>query len=146
MSRSDPTTIPFSSDFGATLDLMAKEADDHSVNDHAAVCIACATCGWKDVEHDAIDPDNNQSLTKTKRISKVDRWIAFINTLSKGKKNDHCTCNAFMKCTNEYCEQSDLIGMSTTKLKIAHAENCGNQFKCRHNFDYISQRHNESVT
>ena len=103
-SHSDPTTIVFCSNFGATLDLMAKETDDFSVDDHATARILRAACGQKDVEHGAIDHDNNQSLAKTKRISQVDRWIAFVDTLSKGKKNDHCTHYAFMKHTNEHHE------------------------------------------
>ena len=75
----------FAADFGATLDLMAKETDNCSQNNHAAVCFTCVMCNWLEIEYDEHDQNNNM-LANKKTMSTCDRWIAFIDTLEKGKK------------------------------------------------------------
>ena len=74
------------------------------------------------------------NLLKTTTVSQCNRWIAFIDTLSKGKKNDHVTYNSFLKYINKWYEQSSLVNMNEIKYKILHTDNCGNQFKCHQNF------------
>ena len=85
VNLSNPTTtMVFSSDFGAALDLIAKETDNCSQNNRAAVCIAHVTHNCRNIECDEHDQNNNALATK-KPISKCDRWIGFIGTLEKGK-------------------------------------------------------------
>ena len=86
------------SDFGATLDLIEKEAGNCSVNYHAVARVVYAARGRK-VEHDAKD---NHSNAITKKESQVDRRISFAGTLSKGKKNDHLARNAFLNHANYF--------------------------------------------
>ena len=38
------TTMVFAADFGAALDLLAKETDNCNQNNHAAVCVTCVVC------------------------------------------------------------------------------------------------------
>ena len=83
---SDPsTTIVFCTDFGATLDLHAKETDNCSQNHHAAVCILYVIYDWRLVEYEMLD-DLNNNVSTTKIVSRCDRWISFIDMISKGKK------------------------------------------------------------
>ena len=52
-------TLTICADLGATLDLFAREKDDYSVSDYAAVYVIFFKCGWKEVEHLTKDKDNN---------------------------------------------------------------------------------------
>lgn len=102
--QSNPNnTLVFCADFGATLDLSAAETDNCSVANHAAVCAFYFLHDWEDVSHDEIN-DDKEMLTKTKRVSECDRWISFISTQSKGKKNDHVAHNAILERMLSYYE------------------------------------------
>ena len=85
----------FYSDFGATLNLIAKQTDNCSVNNYATVYIICIAHNWRDAKYDEYN-NNNNKLTKIARVSQWNRWVLFIGTLSKGKKNNYITCNSFL--------------------------------------------------
>ena len=61
------TALTICTDFGATLDLFAREKYNCSVNNHAVVCAIYAKHGWKEVEHHARDNYDN-TLTKNNRV------------------------------------------------------------------------------
>ena len=83
---SDPkTTVVFATDFGTTLDLMAKQTENCSTNHYAVARMLYAIHRWELVEHECED-NNDNFLIKTKRVSKCDRWVSFIDAISKVKK------------------------------------------------------------
>ena len=51
------TTLTICTDFGATLDLFAREKYNYSVNNHAVVYVICVKYGWKEVEYLTKDKD-----------------------------------------------------------------------------------------
>ena len=65
-------TIIFCSDFGARLNLAAKDTGNYSVGNHTAVCIVYLLYNQENVEYDEKQEDNS-ILTKTKRINSCDR-------------------------------------------------------------------------
>ena len=66
--------------------------------------------------------------------------------IRKRQKNDRASYNSFLKHTNEWCENSGLVNMNDIKHKVAHADNCNGQFKCRQNFVRLLSKSSSSTT
>ena len=140
---SDPTTtLLVATDFGASLDLQAIEKDNCATDNHAAVCIMYVLKDWKSVEYNE-NSNDGIVLTKKKIISNCDRWIGFIDTLSKGKKNDYTTHHAFLDYILGWYIQNSEINIDAIKNIIVHTDNCPTQYKCRQNFNLNEQLSNK---
>ena len=83
-------------DFGASLDLQAREKDNCATNHHAVICITCCLHGWKEVSYDRLSKDGNM-LTEKCAVSECDRWIVFADSMTRGKKNDHIAHHHFLR-------------------------------------------------
>ena len=75
----------------------------------------------------------------------MDRCISFVNALSKGKKNDYRTHNAFLNYANDYYDRIGLVNMNTIVRKMAHANNYGNKFKCRQKIEKMASYYSDCV-
>ena len=87
MSNSDMHCILFT-DFGATLDLMAVEKENSSVNNYAVICNFFACSNWR-VATFKKQVEGSEDLIDKTIVNDCDRWIFFGDTLSKRKKSDH---------------------------------------------------------
>ena len=76
-------------------------------------------------------------------MRKCDRWISFIDTLARGKKNDDVSCNAFVDHIIDWHHQQPNFNFNSIDKHIIHSDNCGNQFKCRQNFVQLSIKANK---
>ena len=76
--------------------------------------------------------DDGQLLTE-KNISECDRWVGFVESLSKVKTNDHVTHDAFLRRIVNHREEKSGLDMSKTNKRTINSENCGGQCKCRFN-------------
>ena len=146
MSKSDTHRVLFT-DFGATLDLMAAEKDNSSVNNHAVICIFFVCSNWRLAKFKN-QVEGSEDVFDETIVNDCDRWIFFGDTQSKGKKNDHIFHNA---CTTHiikfYDSERVQIGKDKIPFNVIWTDNCPTQYKCRQNFWKVasSGKHNESV-
>lgn len=137
MTNSDTSQVVFT-DFGATLDLMASEKDNSSINNHAVVCIFMVTYNWRNVKFNRRGVGLEEVEDETV-VNDCDKWIFFGDTLSKGKKNDHIFHRSCLTHINKfYNEKRRLAGQEPIKVTVVWTDNCPTQYKCRQNFSYVS--------
>ena len=115
-------------DFGATLDSRTMEKDNCSVNNHAAFCVMHSLHDWKDIKHEIIERNGN--MLSKKNISKCGRWINFVDTSSRGKKNDHVVHDAFLNHIMDCYSDHANANAHYLKYRIIHADNCSTQHEC----------------
>ena len=72
-------------DFGAILDLRATKIDNSSVNNHYVMYIFFMACNWRRITYINKETRTNDETV----INDCDKWVFFIDTISKGKNNDH---------------------------------------------------------
>ena len=65
-------------DVGATLDLMAAEKDNSSVNNHAVICILFVIYNWRKVE--MVKKVNGKEVKDETIVNDCDKWIIFGDT------------------------------------------------------------------
>ena len=102
MPNSDMHCVIFT-DFGETLDLIATEKDNSSVNNHAVIFIFFVCSNWRVATFKKQVEGSEDVFDKT-ILNDCDIWIFFGDTLSKGKKNDHIFHNA---CTTHIINYYD---------------------------------------
>ena len=88
---------------------------------------------WENVEY-IINDENGTELTKNKIISKCDQWIGFIDTLSKGKKNDYVTHHTLLDYILSWYKNNNEIDFNAIKYINIYTDNCPIQYKYRQNF------------
>ena len=67
-------------------------------------------------------------------------------TRLKKEKNDHVSHTSFLNHINKWREESELlVNVNDAKCKMTHADNCGSQFECRHNFARLRSNSSSSV-
>ena len=69
-----------------------------------------------------------------KKNSDYDRWIGFVNSMIKGKKNDHSAHNTFLRHVTKYCDEKNRVRHGEHKKRIINIDNCGGQCECRQIF------------
>ena len=104
----------FCADFGASLDLQAREKDNFVTDNHAVACMFCVTRGWKEVDFDTMD-ENNQPLSKKTIIIQCHLWVAFVDSAPKVKKNDHAKHSSFMQHAMKHHKENSELRMSNIK-------------------------------
>ena len=134
MSHPDKTRV-ICTDFGATLDLRAKETDNSSVDNHAVVCIFFVLTEWRTVEF----LNTKTNTTDETIVNNCDKWIVFGDTLSRGKKNDHVFHNACLAhLISFYDSERSAADKQPIPNNIIHTDNCPTQYKCRQNFYHVA--------
>ena len=61
------------------------------------------------VEYDEIE--NGELITRKVKISQCDTCMSFIDTISRGKKNDHVTHNDFLYHVINSCSNNLSLGL-----------------------------------
>jgi hypothetical protein len=121
-------------DFGATLDLMAAEKDNCSINNHAVICICLVSYDWRKVKFKK-EGENGSLIDDETIINECDKWIFFGDTIEKGKKNDYVTHDAVLKYIVKYYDDKRISSsLLPIPINIVHTDNCPTQYKCRQNF------------
>ena len=80
-TMSNNVTQVTATDFGATLNLRASQADNCSVDNHAVICILFVLSDWRVVKYFKEGGEMDETITND-----CDKWIFMADTLSKGKK------------------------------------------------------------
>ena len=70
----------------------------------------------------------------SKKFSKCDRWIGFVDALLRGKKNNHDAHDAFLNNIVDFFRNHTNVNSHRLKYRTIHADDCGAQQKCRNNF------------
>ena len=149
---SDPsTTRVISTDFGATLSLYPLETDNCHENRHVVVDIFVVHYDWRKVTiNNDLETWNGkeEDLYDERIVSTCDKWVFFMDTLSKGKKNDYVTHNANLLHIIEYYDKiNEENGNQRLKNNVIHSDQAPTQYKCNKNFIKIatfSREHNNS--
>jgi hypothetical protein len=126
-----PDEMVILTDFSATMDFRASQTANSSVDSHGALQIFVVLHSPRVVKL----IDKNGVVQGDKRVHECDVWYFFGATMSKGKKNDHVFHNACLEeIVNHYqAKRSRDNGTPLTRIRI-WTDNCGSQYKCRHNF------------
>lgn len=134
-------------DFGATLDLMALEKDNSSVNNHPVICTSFLCSNWRWASLNIQDEDGEDILDKI-ILNDYDMWICFGDTQSKCKNNDHIFYNACLTHIIQFYDAAQgKYQKNTILFTIVWTDICLTQEKYRQNFWRVacSAKHNKSV-